>query len=496
MNVVGFPSSGDEPREERASPSNVEAEQMVLGAALCDNEAFFRCEGLEPHHFHEPLHAEIWRLIGISVTKDRLAEPRLLNDRLMATQPGYVEFGGLRYLADLIDRGPPAVMAHHYAREIIDLGTARELLRVSGEIAADARNHELSGREKLDSAEQKLFAVSDRGQIQSGARPFSESLTRAVETTAEAYRRDGSLSGLSTGLTDLDQRTGGLQPSDLIILAARPSMGKSSLAANIAFHVARKHAFSLNQDGSRQTTAGGVVALFSLEMSAEQLALRILAEVSGIPSDRARKGQITAVEFGRIAEAATQIQEAPLYIDDTGGLSVARLCSIARRMKRTTGLELVVVDYLQLLTTGRKDNRVQEVTEITQTLKALAKELRVPVVALSQLSRQVENREDKRPQLADLRESGSIEQDADVVMFLYREAYYLGRAEPKADSAEHRVWLEKMGDCRQSAELIIAKQRHGPIGTTRLHYNEELTKFSDPAREHQHVQARLPYAAD
>jgi replicative DNA helicase len=303
---------------------------------------------------------------------------------------------------------------------------------------------------------------------------------------AEAYSRDGGLAGLSTGLIDLDKMLGGLHPSDLVILAARPSMGKSSLALNIAFDVARHYAWEPQPDGARKTVGGGVVAFFSLEMSAEQLAMRLLGEVSGVSSDRLRKGEIDASEFGQVRDAAIEIQEAPLFIDDTGGISIAQLAARSRRLKRTSGLDLIVVDYLQLITgsdRGRNDNRVQEVSEITQGLKALAKELSVPVLALAQLSRQVENREDKKPQLADLRESGSIEQDADVVMFIFREAYYKSRTEPREGTPEHLTWQEEMDQIRHLAEVIIGKQRHGPIGTVKLHFNENLTKFSNLARE-------------
>jgi replicative DNA helicase len=302
---------------------------------------------------------------------------------------------------------------------------------------------------------------------------------------AEAFRRDGGISGLATRLTDLDRQLGGLHPSDLIILAARPAMGKSALAANIAFNVARHYAWEPQPDGGRKTVSGGVVAFFSLEMSAEQLALRILAEVADVPSDRIRRGEINAVEFARIREGAAEIAEAPLYMDDTGGLSIGKLGARARRLKRTYGLDLIVVDYLQLVTNDdtRIENRVQAVSQVTQGLKALAKELAVPVIALSQLSRQVESRDDNRPQLSDLRESGSIEQDADVVMFIYREAYYLANKEPREGTPEHLAWQEKLDPVRNVAEIIIGKQRHGPVGTVKMHFNPDLTKFSNYARD-------------
>jgi replicative DNA helicase len=285
---------------------------------------------------------------------------------------------------------------------------------------------------------------------------------------------------------DLDRQLGGLHPSDLLILAGRPSMGKTALATNIAFNVARSYAWEPQPDGSRKTASGGVVAFFSLEMSAEQLAMRILADASGVSGDKLRKGEIDASEFGRLRDAAIEIQEAPLYVDATGGLSIAKLTARARRLKRSVGLDLIVIDYLQLVTTdngGRDSNRVQEVSAITGGLKALAKELNVPVLALSQLSRQVENREDKKPQLSDLRESGSIEQDADAVMFVYREAYYLGRTEPREGTPEHMTWQEEMDKIANLAEVIIGKQRHGPIGTVKLHFNSDTTKFGNLARE-------------
>jgi replicative DNA helicase len=304
---------------------------------------------------------------------------------------------------------------------------------------------------------------------------------------AEAHARDGGLAGISTGLIDIDRKIGGLHPSDLMILAGRPSMGKSALACNIGFDVARNYAWEPQPDGTKKTVSGGVVAFFSLEMSAEQLAMRLLAEVSGVSGDRLRKGEIDASEFARIRDAALEIQDAPFFIDATGGLSIAKLVARCRRLKRQQGLDLVIIDYLQLITAGdgggKDANRVQEVSMITQSLKALAKELNVPVLALSQLSRQVENREDKKPQLSDLRESGSIEQDADMVMFVYRESYYLGRTEPREGTPEHLTWQEEMDKVRGMAELIIGKQRHGPIGTVKLSFNENITKFGNLARE-------------
>ena len=469
------------------APSNIEAEQALLGAVLFDNSAYERIgDALKPQHFYEPFHQRLFTAIEEYVRKGQLADPFMLRDRFRL-DPAFEELGGLRYLADLVDRSPPAANAADYARQIHDLALRRELIRIGGNVSTQANvDSETTARQQIEQAEQQLYTLAETGTSSTGFMALKDALSGALDMAAEAYSRDGGLAGLSTGLMDLDKMLGGMHPSDLIILAARPSMGKSSLAMNIAFDVARNYAWEPQPDGSKKTVGGGVVAFFSLEMSAEQLAMRLLAEVSGVPSDRLRKGEIDASEFGQVRDAAIEIQEAPLFIDDTGGIPMAQLAARARRLKRTSGLDLIVVDYLQLITSsdrGRNDNRVQEVSEITQSLKSLAKELSVPVMALSQLSRQVENREDKKPQLSDLRESGSIEQDADVVMFIYREAYYKSRGEPREGTPEHLTWQEEMDAVRHLAEVIIGKQRHGPIGTVKLHFNENLTKFGNLARE-------------
>jgi len=468
-------------------PANVEAEQALLGALLYDNAAFERIgDYLQARHFFEPFHQRLFASIESHIRKGQLAEPILLAEQF-ARDPAFDELGGVRYLADLVDRAPPAANAPDYARAVYDLALRRDLIRIGGDIANDAAqgDPELSARDQIERAEQQLFTLAETGGTSQGFVSFSDALHGAVTMAAEAHSRDGGLAGLSTGLIDLDQKIGGLHPSDLVILAARPSMGKTSLACNIAFDVAKQYAWEPQPDGSKKTVRGGVVAFFSLEMSAEQLAMRLLAEVSGVSGDRLRKGEIDASEFGRVRDAALEIQEAPLYIDATGGITMAKLAARARRLKRMVGLDIIIVDYLQLVTGGdnKSDNRVQEVSMITQGLKALAKELSVPVMALSQLSRQVENREDKKPQLSDLRESGSIEQDADMVMFVYRESYYLSRLEPREGTAEHLNWQEEMDKVRGLAEIIIGKQRHGPIGNVKLSFNEDITKFGNLARD-------------
>jgi len=468
-------------------PCNIEAEQALLGAILYDNAAYERLtDRLNGTHFYEPFHQRLFAAMEEHIRKGQLAEPIVLVERFRR-DPAFEELGGLRYLADLVDRAPPAANAPDYARVIYDLALRRELIRLGGEISANAASDmENPAKEQIENAEQHLYSLAEDGAASSGFVSFADALQGAVEMAAEAFSRDGGLAGVSTGLIDLDQKLGGLHPSDLLILAGRPSMGKTALATNIAFQVARNYAWEPQPDGSKKTVAGGVVAFFSLEMSAEQLAMRLLAEASGVSSDRLRKGEIDKNEFSRIRDAALEIQASPLFIDDTGGLSIAKLAARARRLKRQSGLDLIVVDYLQLVTAdagGREGNRVQEVSAITGGLKALAKELSVPVLALSQLSRQVENREDKRPQLSDLRESGSIEQDADAVMFVYREAYYKGRAEPREGTPEHLTWQEEMDQIAHIAEVIVGKQRHGPIGTVKLHFNADITKFGNLARD-------------
>ena len=403
--------SSAEPHPQHA-PANIEAEQALLGAVLFDNAAYERLsDQLHARHFYEPFHQRLFTAMEEYIRKGQLAEPIVLMERFK-NDPAFQELGGLRYLADLVDRAPPAANAADYGRLVYDLALRRDLIRIGGEIAQAAQTDaEHTAKDQIESAEQSLYTLAETGQSSTGFVSFAEALEGAVNMAAEAYSRDGGLAGISTGLVDLDRMLGGLHPSDLIILAGRPSMGKSALAANIAFQVAKNYAYDILPDGSRKTSNGGIVAFFSLEMSAEQLAMRVLAEVSGVPSDRLRKGEIDASEFGRVRDAALEIQQAPLHFDDTGGLSISKLAARARRLKRQSGLDLVVIDYLQLVTGGegsKTDNRVQEVSMITQGLKALAKELEVPVIALSQLSRQVENREDKRPQLSDLRESGSI----------------------------------------------------------------------------------------
>jgi replicative DNA helicase len=471
--------------EDGLPPHDVDAEQALIGAVLFDNETYHRVSDyLRPEHFYEPMHGRVFEAAGSLIGRGDVADPITLAP-LAETDPALKSMGGKGYLTQLMTQAPSTAAARDYARFVYDLALRRQLIRVGGEIEDEAKkDRQTAARALIEGAERKLFDLAESGSANKGFVTFTEALSESIEMAAAAYARDGHLSGMATHLDDLDHKLGGLHPSDLIIVAARPSMGKSALAMNVAFNVARRYRQEPDDTGQMKTMEGGVVAVFSLEMSSEQLATRLLAEYSGVPSHKIRRGDIEERDFDLIRDAAREIANAPLHIDDTGGLSIAQLAARARRLKRTVGLDLIVVDYLQLLTvSGQKknDNRVQEISEITMGLKSLAKELNVPVVALSQLSRQVEQRDDKRPQLSDLRESGSIEQDADVVMFIYREAYYLGRQEPDINRERDKweEWREKFEPIRNVAEIIIGKQRHGPIGTVELMFEENLTKFSN-----------------
>lgn len=470
-------------------PANLEAEQAVLGALLFDNTAYERLpDRFGAGHFHEPFHGRLYAAIEGALKDGRLVSPPLIADQFR-DDPAFADFGGLRYLIDLADRAPPLFTTGDYARAVFDLAQRRDLIRFADEVKATAADPAKPALQHIEAAEQVLYGMAETGEREAEVVTFATALEGAMQMAAAAYERDGQLTGTSTGLQDLDAKTGGLNPSDLLILAGRPAMGKTALATNIAFNVAKSYQWAEDPDapGGRKTVAGGVVAFFSLEMSAEQLAMRVLSEASGVASDRIRRGDIKPHEFGQMRDAADLIAKIPLHIDQTGGISIAKLRARARRMKRKHGLDLIVVDYLQLVTAddgarGGPANRVQEITKITGGLKALAKDLDVPVIALSQLSRKVEEREDKRPQLADLRESGSIEQDADMVLFVYRDEYYLQNAEPKEGTAEHLTWQDAISQAMGKAEVIVGKNRHGKTGTVRMAFDGNVTRFGDLAR--------------
>jgi replicative DNA helicase len=474
----------------RSAPHNIEAEQALLGAILVNNDAFYRVSDfLEPKHFFEPLHLTIFETAGSLIRMGKVATPVTLKTFL----PADTDIGGMtvgQYLARLAAEATTIINAQDYGRTVYELSLRRDLIGIGEDMVNVAYEApvDFAPRAQIEDAERRLYELAESGRYDGGFQRFSQALTVAVDMAAKAFQRDGKLSGIATGLRDLDAKMGGLQPSDLIVLAGRPGMGKTALATNIAFNVAKAHRAEVQPDGTMKSVNGGVVGFFSCEMSAEQLATRIIAERTGISSSLIRRGGITEIDFEKIRDYSIELQSLPFYVDETGGLSISQLTARARRLKRQKGLDLIVIDYIQLLSGSGKrgnDNRVQEVTEITTNLKALAKELNVPVIALSQLSRQVENRDDKRPQLSDLRESGSIEQDADVVMFVYREEYYLANKEPRAGTEEYAKWQTEMDLAHGKAEVIIGKQRHGPTGTVELHFEANVTRFGDLAPDGQ-----------
>ncbi len=483
----------------RTPPQNLEAEQALLGALLVNNKAYERvADFLAPQHFADPVHARIFEAIVRRIERGQLADAVTLKSDL--EHDGLLEeVGGTAYLAQLVAATVGVINAGDYGRAIHDAYLRRQLIDIGEEIVNRAFGDPegLDGAAQIEAAEQALFEIATEGVADRSFIPFDLALSRAIDAAERAFRSPGGVSGLATGFRDLDQKMGGLHASDLIILAGRPGMGKTAFATCLAFNAARAVAEEAARTGAKRAPA---VALFSLEMSAEQLATRLLAEQARVSSDRIRRGDVRAEDFDRFVEAARRIAALPIQIDDTPALSISALRTRCRRLKRTQGLALVVVDYLQLLRPApgsRPENRVLEISQITQGLKAIAKELHVPVLALSQLSRAVENREDKRPQLADLRESGTIEQDADVVMFLYRDEYYLGAREPKLMSFDnqakfeeaHAKWLSDMERVHNVAELILAKQRHGPTGKIELFFEAEFTRFADLDRQHRGLDA-------
>jgi replicative DNA helicase len=483
---------GTEVLQPRTPPHNTEAEQALLGALLVNNTAFEKVgDFLLADHFYDPVHGKVFHSIATLINRGQIADPKTLRG-FFENDPALQQVGGANYLADLAASIISIINVADYGHLIHDLYIRRQLITLGEDVVNEAyqQDLELPANEQIGKAEARLFELAQTGQLDRGFIKLDKSLTVSIRMAEEAYKRDSHVTGVTTVLRDMDRKLGGLQRSDLIILAGRPSMGKTALATNIAFNAAKAVYESNGKEGS-------AVAFYSLEMSAEQLTTRLLGDYSSVPSDKIRRGEIKADDFTRFIEAAKVMAKAPLYIDDTPGLSISALRTRSRRLKRQVpNLGLIVIDYLQLLSgsgSKREENRVQEVSEITRGLKALAKELDVPVLALSQLSRQVENREDKKPQLSDLRESGSIEQDADVVMFVYREEYYHARSEPtrRADEGEdkfnsrHQRWMERGEEVRNIAEVLIAKQRHGPIGTVPLHFEGTFTRFSNLERHYE-----------
>ncbi len=476
--------------EGRTLPSNIEAEAAFLGAALIDNRVLEELRTpIRPEHFFEPLHERIFERITKLVDRNATASPVTLKPYFESDE-ALKALGGTTYLAQLTADGAGLLAAGELAAQIYDLALLRELVSVGRGLVEGAldTSEEVAPMDKIAEAEADLFKVAEGATTGSEASSFKQAALTAIKMAEAAMNSGGGLSGKTTGLDSIDQKTSGLHNSDLIILAGRPGMGKTSLATNIAFNCAEEH-LNWQRDGG-EFNYGAPVAFFSLEMSADQLATRILAEQAEISSESLRSGKLSREEFQKLSYASQRLAELPLYIDDTPALTIAGLRTRARRLKRRHDIGLIVVDYLQLLQgSGRaQDNRVNEISEISRGLKTLAKELSVPVIALSQLSRAVEQREDKRPMLSDLRESGSIEQDADMVWFIYRGDYYHLATKPDfpdaTSSAEaqekYRLWEEKHEEIVGKASLIVAKQRHGSTGNVPLHFQSEITKFTSP----------------
>jgi replicative DNA helicase len=488
MNSVDSPLLG---LSQRLPPNNLQAEQALLGALLANNKAYERVsEFLGPEHFADPIHGRIYQAIARRCEAGQVADPVML--RAEFEHSGVLEeVGGTAYLAQLLGAMVGIINAGDYGHAIHDAWIRRQLIDI-GEVTVNrafGSDPELNGVSQIEAAEQSLFDLATKGGSEGGMVTFEKALTLAIEVAAAAHRNQGSVSGLDTGLRDLNKKMGGLHPSDLLILAGRPGMGKSALATKIAFGAAKAMLAEARAENPN-AMAKKTVALFSLEMSSEQLATRLLAEEVRVSGDRIRRGEINQRDFDQFVKVSREISQLPLMIDDTPSLTLSALRTRCRRLKRTNGLCLIVIDYLQLMrpAAGTKpENRVLEISQITQGLKAIAKELAVPVLALSQLSRAVESREDKRPQLSDLRESGTIEQDADVVLFIYRDEYYMQQKEPKIIAFEndqkfhdaHQKWQSDMSAVYNKAELIIAKQRHGPTGKIDLFFEGEFTRFAD-----------------
>ena len=460
--------------KENQVPKNIEAEQTILGSILFNNEIFDEItDQLDENYFFDPIHQKIYKIISNLISKGLLANPVTIKN-FFNTKEELVEIGGIDYLIKLTKVSTTKNQIKYYSQLLSDLYIRRQLINISEETLEESKNKdlEISGTNILENTERKLFEIAERGEFQRSFVTFKDALKETIDMATAAYKNDQGIVGVPSGLTDLDDRLGGLHKQDLIIIAGRPSMGKTALATNIAFNA------SLNIKKNDLKTS---VAFFSLEMSSEQLSTRILAEQSRIKSNDIRRGKINQDDFERFIEASKNLEMLPLHIDDTPAITISALSNRARRLKRKEGLDLIVIDYIQLMKSSgyKNEGRVLEIAEITQGLKSLAKELDVPVLALSQLSRQVEQREDKKPQLSDLRESGSIEQDADVVMFVFRQQYYLEKQEPKAGTAEHVEWQEKMSQIHNEAEIIIGKQRHGPTGVIKLEFESAFTKFKD-----------------
>jgi replicative DNA helicase len=464
----------------RHVPYDVEVEQALLGAILVDNEAIERVSSIiKPEHFYDPLHQRIFETMSLAFERSAYALTPLTLHAAMKADPGLIEVGGHSYLAGLAQAAPAMPNVRDYARIIHDLAVRRSLIRIGEDMVNQAFEapHDNPPQKQIEAAEKALYRVSETSKYGEGPLDFAESLRRAVEIAERAQARGGRISGVASGFADIDQLLGGLQPSDLLILAGRPGMGKSALSLNMAFHAAR--AYVQDVEAGEEVPRGAPVIYFSLEMAAQQLSARILSEQTEIEMWKIRNGKFSDTEWEKFVLTMQELSTLPLYLDDTGGISIAQIAARSRRLKREKNIGLIIIDYIQLVEpTHRQESRVQEVTEVTKGLKALAKELNVPILATAQLSRAVDARDDKRPVLSDLRESGSIEQDADVVMFIFREEYYLKSREPEAGTPEHTKWLAKLEQCHRRAEVLVEKHRHGATNRIELFFDDRFTRFS------------------
>ena len=469
----------------RHVPYDIEVEQALLGAILVKERVPDELSSqLRPEHFFDPLHARLYEVMQTHFEARGIAITPLTLHAAMKADPGLQEVGGPAYLAGLAGAAPAIPNLRDLVRILQDLAARRALIRIGEDIVNTAYEAptEKPPQVQIEEAEKALYRVSETSKYGEGPLDFSESLRRAVESAEKAQARGGKISGVSSGFSDIDSLLGGLQPSDLLIIAGRPGMGKTALGTNMAFHAAR--AWQQDTEAGVELPNGAPVLFFSLEMAAQQLSARILSEQTEIEMWKIRNGRFSESEWEKFVLTMQDLSTLPLFIDDTGGISIAQIAARSRRMKREKNIGLVIVDYLQLIEPSRRaENRVQEITEITKGLKALAKELNVPILALSQLSRGVDSRDDKRPVLSDLRESGSIEQDADVVMFVYREEYYLNTREPELGSAEHTKWAEKLDRATNKAEVLVEKHRHGATNKIDLFFDARFTRFSNLVKE-------------
>ena len=461
----------------RSIPINVGAEQSLLGAILSNNLALEKVEDfLEPKHFSSKINSIIFDTLKRFITNNQIADITTIKV-FLENNEDFVANGGMKYLLEIAENSVSIINAKQYGELIYDLYLRRELIDVGTELVNKSYSdfQEENSNSIIEKVELELFNLTNDGEKQRGPKIFTDVLSDTLDYAEKAFKKSSDVAVLKTALSDLDKKIGGLHKSDLIIIAGRPSMGKTAFATNIASNICMD---KLNLKKKNN------VLFFSLEMSSEQLATRLLSEMSKIPSEKIRTGNISKMDFENLLKNSEKIKNLSLFIDDSPALTLSAIRSRSRRLKRKDGLDLIIIDYLQLISSESRnlnDNRVKEISEITRGLKAIAKEFNIPVIALSQLSRKVEDREEKRPQLADLRESGSIEQDADLVVFLYREEYYLARTEPPEGTEKHIAWTDKMEKIHNIAEIIVAKNRHGPISRVKLHFNASNTKFSDLA---------------